>query len=345
MKLTVAGDTSVSPLEELPIAAEVRDDFGVAKVGLAYTFAQPPQEITLGESSPRAQDEINHMIEFEELKAETGPSCCLSLLGRRLRTRWQLRRTESDMYFAEVRPFEEIFREGEPPPGGQSQQQQQSQNGQKAEELAELQKEIINATWRVLAKNGVRSEAEKFTENVALLNESQGDAIAQLDELAAEIRDEQSLQYVDEVRQQMQAALDQLAKAGHDSDAGTVEPGDGGGTSGLRRAAEIAGSRVPGRSRQQQQSQSRSSSSQQRDGNGNWKGSNWNRTRTATKPRARPRKRAKRNNSNAEVRQVLNRLRELARAPRRLERGTGAQLQSASERRRPRSRRRKSSGS
>ncbi len=332
LKLTAAGDTSVSPLEELPIAAEVRDDFGVAKVGLAYTFAtQPPKEITLGENIPRgAKNAIDHMIEFEELKAEPDQLLSYHFWAEDFGPDGELRRTHSDMYFAEVRPFEEIFREGEPPPGGQSQQQQQqSQNGQQAEQLAELQKEIINATWRVIRDERGVKRSDRYVDNVSLIRDSQADALAQLDELASEIRDEQSLQYVDEARGQMQTAINELTTAADNSDTGPLHPamaaeqGAYGGLLKLRaREFQIVRS-------QQQQSQGQPSASQQRrqqqideleikqDEN-----------RYQTQQQAE--ETSEEEQQQREIRQVLNRLRELARRQEDLNKEL-AQLQSALE--------------
>jgi hypothetical protein len=56
-----------------------------------------------------------------------------------------LRRTSGDMYFGEIKPFEEIFREG--PSMGGGQQQGGQQGGGQMQKLAQLQKQIINATW------------------------------------------------------------------------------------------------------------------------------------------------------------------------------------------------------
>ncbi len=123
----------------------------------------------------------------------------------------KLRRTQSDMFFAEVRPFEQIFREGQPPPGGQS--QQQGQNGQQAQELAELQKEIINATWRVIREQNANSQTEKFEENIDLLIESQSSALKMLTELSERVRDEKSKQYIDQVRNQMTLAIAQMQRS------------------------------------------------------------------------------------------------------------------------------------
>src|SRR5690606_38938600 len=65
------------------------------------------------------------------------------------------RRVAGDLYFADVRAFEEQFRQGEQEPGGaensRQQQQQQGAGGQmqQTEERIDLQKEIITATWNV----------------------------------------------------------------------------------------------------------------------------------------------------------------------------------------------------
>ena len=64
----------------------------------------------------------------------------------------QVRRTFSDMFFAEVRPFEEIFR-ADQSGASESQQENQNQNGNQggnqSTRLAELQKQIVVATWKL----------------------------------------------------------------------------------------------------------------------------------------------------------------------------------------------------
>jgi hypothetical protein len=60
------------------------------------------------------------------------------------------------MYFAEVRPFEEIFREGQGMEG-QSGGQQGEPQGNRTAKLAELQKQIINATWKLQREHGGNS--------------------------------------------------------------------------------------------------------------------------------------------------------------------------------------------
>ena len=104
-----------------------------------------------------------------------------------------VRRTQSDLFFAEVRPFDEIFRERSPQESAsESQQSQQSQNGQQAEELANLQKEIINATWRLLRDQDSRLDDASFSNDIQLVIDSQTDALNQTEEMVTQLSDEDS---------------------------------------------------------------------------------------------------------------------------------------------------------
>jgi hypothetical protein len=58
----------------------------------------------------------------------------------------KMRRTFSDIFFAEIRPFEEIFR---PDQAGSAGNDGGGQQGNRGTQLAETQKEIIIATWKL----------------------------------------------------------------------------------------------------------------------------------------------------------------------------------------------------
>jgi len=80
----------------------------------------------------------------------------------------QARRTFSDIFFAEVRPFEEIFRadqSGQSARQQQREQQQQNQSGQQGgnqpTRLAELQKQIVIATWKLRQTKTVEPKENK----------------------------------------------------------------------------------------------------------------------------------------------------------------------------------------
>jgi hypothetical protein len=67
----------------------------------------------------------------------------------------QVRRTFSDIFFAEVRPFDEIFRADQ---SGASESQPESstgrQGGEQGPKLAELEKQIVIATWKLQQTKG-----------------------------------------------------------------------------------------------------------------------------------------------------------------------------------------------
>jgi hypothetical protein len=217
-----ARDLEVSALEELDVRASVMDDFGLARFGLTYSLAgKPPVDVVLAEkAAPKQKQEIAHQIRLEELKAEPDQLLSYHWWAEDYDAAGNLRRTQTDMYFAEVRPFEEIFRQGEQPPGGQQQQQRQQQNqqgqgqnAQQAQELAKLQKDIINATWKVIRREVTTDLTKSFADDVEQIRLSQAAAREQAGSLAERIQDEKSLVHVEEVLKQMEAAVDQLQEA------------------------------------------------------------------------------------------------------------------------------------
>ena len=217
LKPTLAGDSSVSPLEEFPIAAEFIDDFGILQFGVSYTFADTePKDIVLGKTiSKGTKTTGEHLISFEKLTAAPDDLLTYHFWAEDYGPDGTIRRTESDLFFAEVRPFEEIFREASQQSAAaqaQQQQQQGSQNGQQAEELANLQKEIINATWRLLREQDARADQTAFTNDVQLVIDSQSDALDQTTILAESLNDDRSRRFVEQAIDAMNQTIETLAE-------------------------------------------------------------------------------------------------------------------------------------
>ncbi len=326
IKLTQGGDVSVSPLEELSLAADIADDFGLHRVGLSYNFEGKATEIAFEEKdTAKRKQGFSHMVEFEALDAEPDQLFAYYFWAEDIGPGGQVRRTQSDMFFAEVRPFEEIFREGEPPPSGQA---PASQNEQAAEELAELQKQIINATWRVIRDEAGAEVSSEFAENVKEILQGQQNAIEMLDELAAELSDPQSKLIVEGVRVHMQSAASELEKSQQSKTTETLDEAlasEQASYAGLLklRAREFQVTRA------QQQSQSSSSSSaskRQQQLNELELDQDENRYETEQQAEANSPEAAQ----QREERQVLSRLRELAQRQEDINKQL-AQLQSALE--------------
>ena len=218
LKLVFPGrDVEVSPLEEADVAATARDDFGLKRYGVSYALAgAEPTEIVLGENAAaNERHALAHAIRLEALKAEPDQLLSYYFWAEDLGSGGELRRAESDMYFAEVRPFEEIFRQGEQPPGGESQQQQQQggANAQAAEKLGELQKQIIAATWKLIRRETAKAPSDAFADDARLVGESQASAWEQAGKLSEKLQDPESRKHAATVVLAMAGALEHLTAA------------------------------------------------------------------------------------------------------------------------------------
>ncbi|HXU79016.1 MAG TPA: hypothetical protein VN794_20730, partial [Methylomirabilota bacterium] len=149
------GDQRPSPLEEIGFEGTVWDDFGLMAYGLGYAIpGQETRFIELGTNVPgREKKPFKHVLRLEELELKPDQLISWFVWGDDMDSNGHVRRTTSDLFFGEIRPFEEVFREGMAPDGqsGMSGQQQNSP----ASRLTELQKQIINATWRLRREHPV----------------------------------------------------------------------------------------------------------------------------------------------------------------------------------------------
>ena len=154
---------------------------------------------------------MTHILAMEDLEAEPDDLVSYHFFAEDIGPDAKPRRTFSDMYFAEVRHFDEIFREGRQQSQSEQeqQQQQQSQQAQQAEKLAELQKQIINATWKLI-RTDANVRPDQYLRDVALLAESQQVAIDRVDKLTEELDNEKSKTYAANARSLMAQAVDLL---------------------------------------------------------------------------------------------------------------------------------------
>lgn len=146
------GDIRPSPLEEIAFSGTVSDDFGILAFGLGIIRAGGEPELTeLGRDVPAAdRRSFAHELRLEDLGARPDDVYGWFLWADDIGPDGQRRRTSGDIFFGEVRSLEEIFREGESSQNSESGESQGgSQSGNPATRLAELQKQIITATWKL----------------------------------------------------------------------------------------------------------------------------------------------------------------------------------------------------
>ena len=187
-------DTRLSPIEELYVEVEAEDDFGLGRVELLYSVNGGEETTRVLHGSTRGgttQVSGGHTLFLEEFGLEPGD--VLSYYARAADLRagagaggdLATRGVESsDIYFVEIRTFDQDFRQAEQGGGGGG----GGAGGPGMQgELSEQQKQIVAATFRLMRDEEEFEEAE-LSENLATLTLLQGRLRQQVEELIAQMQ-------------------------------------------------------------------------------------------------------------------------------------------------------------
>jgi hypothetical protein len=116
LRLSFPGrDVRVSPVEEMTVEAKLSDDSALEGYGVSYQLTgRPARELRLGGPGkpPTTQVTARAVIDLEGLGAHPAELVTYHFWAEDRDGAGRVRRTSSDMYFAEVRPFEEPGRRG-----------------------------------------------------------------------------------------------------------------------------------------------------------------------------------------------------------------------------------------
>ncbi len=152
IKMTRPGrDFKASPIEEVTVQVEAKDDFGLKNVELHYSVNGAPEKTVAMPSSGKTAGGTS-TIALEDFKVEPGDVVSMYAVAKDARTK-----TSTDIYFIEVQPFERNYTQsqqagGDGAGGGGDEDQNQ---------ISKRQKEIIAATWNQLKGAGAKgSDAE-----------------------------------------------------------------------------------------------------------------------------------------------------------------------------------------
>ena len=211
------GDQRVSPLEEISFEGETSDDFGLRSYGIAYTVGDgETKTVELGQNSkPREKRALNYLLPVESLGVQPDQVVSYYLWADDIGPDGKPRRTTGDMFFAEIRPFDEIFREGQPQdPNSDNNNNNNNQNGQgnQTERLADLQKQIISATWNLKRRETGPKPSEKYKDDAQLIQDSQEQALEQARAMEG-TADDRLKSFVDAAEKAMTKAAGHLAEA------------------------------------------------------------------------------------------------------------------------------------
>ena len=155
--LRPGGDRDITPLEEVVIDARADDDYGLERFELVYSVIEREANAVDFHNGVRAPVIAgSHTIYAEELTVQPGDFISYYARARDTNTGPQAAETRSDIFFLQVRPFDQEFEED----------QSQSLSAMDAGEvgnLAEVQKEIIVATWKLDRQRAAERLADDLT--------------------------------------------------------------------------------------------------------------------------------------------------------------------------------------
>ena len=160
--LRPSGDTQITPLEEVPIEARADDDFGIASLDMVYSVSGGAEKIVPftsfgGTSIARIG---SRMLAAEDLHVKPGDVIAYYARARDIPRAKQSTLARSEIFFLEVKPFNEEYTLA------QSQASMGRAAAQQLEGLISSQKEIISATWN-LERRSTAGRSPSDIKNVA----------------------------------------------------------------------------------------------------------------------------------------------------------------------------------
>ncbi len=162
-----AGDKQVTPLEEVRIEARADDDFGVRSFDLVMQKAGDA-EVVVPLQGNAAGLTVNgtHTLYLEDLEVAPGDIVSYFVRARDIGRGKPSSESRSDIYFLEVKAFNDEF------VAAQSQAMAAGGQAQGVQDLAAAQKEIVVATWK-LDSRGKRANRAASARDIKAIADAQ----------------------------------------------------------------------------------------------------------------------------------------------------------------------------
>jgi hypothetical protein len=141
--LKPAADRAVTRLEEVDIEAQADDDYGIERMDLVYSVRGSAEKmIPLTIPRRATSTTARHTLSLEDLNVQPGDFVSYYVRARDVTRGKRSNETKSDIFFLEVRPYEQEFAlaQSSAMSGG---------GGSSIDDLVTAQKEIVVATWKL----------------------------------------------------------------------------------------------------------------------------------------------------------------------------------------------------
>jgi hypothetical protein len=171
-----SADQGITPLEEVVIEARADDDHGVAQFDLVYAVAgRTPKTVPFSRVTGSDSEKVgSYLIAAEDLRVQPGDVITYYARARDVARGKRSTETRSDIFFLEVKPFNEEF------VAAQSQAMGGGGGSAQLESLISAQKEIINATWNLERRSG----AGRSADDVKAVGEAQAELKERIERMA-----------------------------------------------------------------------------------------------------------------------------------------------------------------
>jgi hypothetical protein len=184
--LRPSGDQQITPLDEVPIEARADDDFGVASLDMVYSVSGGAEKVvpftSLGGTELARIG--SRMLAAEDLKVKPGDVIAYYARARDVARGKQSTLARSEIFFLEVKPFNEEYSLA------QSQAGMAAATGTQLEGLIAAQKEIISATWNLERRSGAGRSAADIKD----VAEAQAELKARAEQAAGQSRSRRRMQ-------------------------------------------------------------------------------------------------------------------------------------------------------
>jgi hypothetical protein len=200
------GDQRVSPLAEINFSAEATGEFGLHSYGIAYSLGDgATNTVELGQGGKAGEKkQFSYLLPLESLGAEPDQLLSYYVWADDTGPDGKPRRNTSDIFFAEIKPFEEIFRQAEPGEG---------QGNPPPERLADVEKDIASAIWNLQRRETDKKPSPNYKDDVGVARDSQQHALDLLNGMRAQNPDPTLAPLFDPAEKEIRKAEEQLGQA------------------------------------------------------------------------------------------------------------------------------------
>ena len=174
--LRPSSDQGITPLEEVSIEARAEDDYGVAALDLVYSVGGGTERAVPFVRVPGGDTQMSgtYLLAAEDLDVRPGDVITYYARARDIGRGKPSSVSRSDLFFLEVRPFNEEFVAAQSQAGGGGGDPQ-------VESLIDAQKEIISATWNIER----RAAAGRSADDMKAVAQAQAELKARVERLVA----------------------------------------------------------------------------------------------------------------------------------------------------------------